>query len=63
MDQTDSDQRGGREDNGGKKGKGSQTTCRNGLWMWPTVWGLTMGAGGGMSEEGKGGKIETTVIE
>ena len=30
---------------------------------WTTVWGLTEGAGVGWAEEGKGGKIWTTVTE
>ena len=32
-------------------------------WTWRTVWGLTVGAGDGVGEEGKRGKIGTTIIE
>ena len=32
-------------------------------WTWPTVWGLTVGAWGGLGRGGKQGKVGTTVIE
>ena len=35
----------------------------NDPWTWTTVWELTVGVGVGWAEEGKGGKIGTTVIE
>ena len=35
----------------------------NDLWTWTTVWGLTVEVGVGWAEEGKGGKIGTTVIK
>ena len=43
----------------------SQRTCMSGPRTWAKVWGWTVGVGGGVGpvEEGKGGKIRTTVIE
>ena len=35
----------------------------NDPWTWTTGWGMTVGTGGGWGEEGKGGKIGTTVTE
>ena len=35
----------------------------NDQWTWTTVWELTVEAGVGWVEEGKRGKIGTTVIE
>ena len=35
----------------------------NDPWTWTAEWGLTVGGGVGWAEEGKGGKIGTTVIE
>ena len=47
-----------------KEGEGtSQRTCMNDPWTWTIVWGLTAGVGLGWAEEGKSGKIGTTVIE
>ena len=46
----------------GKRGEGSsQRTRTNDPWTWTKVWGLTVGVGVGGMEEGKGGKIGTTV--
>ena len=35
----------------------------NDPWTWTTVWGLTVGAGGGLGRGGKGEKIGTTARE
>ena len=40
-----------------KEGEGiSQRTCMNDPWTWTRVWGLTVGAGCGLSGEGQMGK-------
>ena len=51
--------------NGGKKGKGLDKEHALMTHGWTTVWELTVGVGVevGWTEEGKGGKIETTLIE
>ena len=62
MEQTESDQSGDVylwKEGGGTR----QRTCMNNPYTWTTVWGLTVGAGGGAMEEGKGRKIGTTVTE
>ena len=41
----------------------TQRTCMNGPRTWTTVWGMTLGAGGGLGEGGQRGKIGTTVME
>ena len=63
MEQTDRDQK-GIGGNGAKKGEGTSIrTYMNDPWTWTTVWKLTVGVGFGWVEEGKGGKIGTTLIE
>ena len=47
-----------------ERGEGTrQRTCMNDPWTWTTVWGLTVGVGGGMGRGEQRGKIETIVIE
>ena len=47
MEQTDTDQGRGEEDDGGKRGKGLvKKTCVNDPRTWTAVWGLTVGVGG-----------------
>ena len=47
-----------------KEGGGTRQRTRVGdPWTWIAVWGLTGGLGVGSVEEGKGGKLGTTVIE
>ena len=41
----------------------SQRTCMNDPGTWTTVWKLIAGSRVGWAEEGKGGKIRTTVVE
>ena len=35
----------------------------NDPWTWTTMWGPTVGVKVGWTEEGKGGKIRTTITE
>ena len=35
----------------------SQTTCMNDPGTWTTVWGLTVGVGGGLGKGGQKGKL------
>ena len=47
-----------------ERGEGtSQETHVNDPWTWTMVWGLLWEQGMGWAEEGKGGKIGTTVTE
>ena len=63
MEQTDSDQKGRRRREGEKEREGTrQRTCMNDPWTWTTGWELTVGAGVGGAEEGKGGEVRITVI-
>ena len=49
MEQTHSSQRGGGWGEQGKEGEvTSQRTYMNNPWTWTMVWGLTVGAGGGL---------------
>ena len=40
----------------------SQGTCKNDSSSWTARWGMTLGVGVDWAEEGKGGKIGTTLI-
>ena len=63
MEQTYSDQKGGRRGTWWKEEEGtSQKTCMNDSQTWKTVWELTARAGGGMGRRWQRGKIGTTVI-
>ena len=54
MEQTDSDHMGGRGRSWWKEGEGTrQRTCMNDPWTWTSVWGFTVGAGGGLSGGGQ----------
>ena len=44
-------------DNNGKKGGTRQRTCVHDPQTWTTVWGLTVGVGGGMGRGGQGEKL------
>ena len=63
MEQTDSGQRGRGKGEWWKEGEGnSQRTSMNDPWTWTTVWGLTVGVGGGLGGRGQREKIGTTMI-
>ena len=57
MEQTESDQRGGRRGMVvGRRDRTRQRTCMNDPRTWTTVWGLTVAVGIGMGRGGQRGK-------
>ena len=56
MKQIESEQRGGGRGVAEERKGGDQSTCMNDPWTGSTVWGLTVGAGGGVGRGEQKGK-------